>query len=218
MEDSSQHIADLCIVAIVIYATSLHEMAHAYVATWLGDPTPGRAGRLTWNPLPHLNPPMTAIVAPILFYLTSHSLFCLATTPIDPTRFRRPLRDHALVAVAGPLMNLLMMSVLVGICWIPGVINYDPANLTTAILPWAAFWNLVLAVFNLCPVPPLDGYWICRGLLPLRIRREIDQLARHQGSLFVIMIFGVIFFRYMKVHIPLYIFIRSIMPPGFHFV
>src|SRR5689334_2440199 len=105
--ETSILIANLFVVGFVIYGTSLHEMGHAFVAAWLGDPTPGKHGRLTWNPLPHLSPTMTAIVAPIVFFLTSHgrSLFCLATTPVDPTKFRRPLRDHALVAVAGPFMN-----------------------------------------------------------------------------------------------------------------
>lgn len=192
-------------------------MGHAYVATWLGDPTPGRHGRLTWNPLPHLSPPMTAIVAPLIFYLTSRNLFCLATTPIDPSKFRHPLRDHALVAGAGPCMNFLLMSALVGVCWIPGVMQYEPRpNFTTVILPWAALWNLVLGVFNLMPVPPLDGYWISRGLLPLSLRRTTDGLACHQGALFIALVFGSILFRY--VHAPVFKFFFVIMPAGFHFV
>ncbi|HYG73506.1 MAG TPA: site-2 protease family protein [Planctomycetota bacterium] len=174
-------ISKLFIVGLVIYATSLHEMAHAYVAFWLGDPTPGRHGRLTWNPVPHLDPPLTAVFMPLVLYMTSGTLIGMAQTPIDPSRFRRPLRDHALVALAGPMANFLFMGVLIGILWIPGIYKFtlsnDPYNYAAAILPMAAFWNLVLGVFNLFPIPPLDGYRIARAFMPLGVRRKMDEFA-----------------------------------------
>jgi len=187
----------LFVIALVVYATSLHEMAHAYVATWCGDPTPGRHGRLTWNPIPHLQPVLTAVILPVLFYMTSSSLFCLAQTPIDPSRMRKPLRDHALTALAGPVTNFLFMGLLIGILWIPGVYQYridsrhlEPANWLTAILPIAGFWNLILGVFNLLPIPPLDGYRIARAFVPIGIRRQMDDFARSNLSFMVVLIAG----------------------------
>jgi Zn-dependent protease len=185
---SEEFIIKLLIIALVIYGTSLHEMAHAYVATWLGDPTPGRAGRLTLNPIPHLNPPFTAIILPAVMFLSSGGLICLAQTPIDPSRFRRPLRDHALVALAGPAMNLLFMGVLIGVLWIPGVWN---PNFTAIVFAYAALWNLILAVFNLLPLPPLDGYWFVRAFLPLRLRIHTDSFARMgMVSLVLVLVVG----------------------------
>jgi Zn-dependent protease len=191
-------IIKLFVIGLVVYATSLHEMAHAYVATWCGDPTPGRHGRLTWNPIPHLQPVITAVVLPVLFYMTSRSLFCLAQTPIDPSRMRRPLRDHALTALAGPVTNFLFMGLLIGILWIPGMYTFNvdeygrgvPANYLTAILPEAAKWNLILGVFNLLPIPPLDGYRIARAFVPLPARRAMDDFARSSISMMVVLIAG----------------------------
>ena len=172
-------IVDLGVVGLVIYATSLHEMAHAYVATWMGDPTPGRNGRLTANPIPHLTPVLTAVVLPLVGYLTSGGMICMAYTPIDPSKFRKPLRDHALVAVAGPIANLLFMGLLLGILWLPGVWQRGETTYLMVIAYKAAFFNLMLACFNLLPIPPLDGYWIIRGALPLQLRMQTDSLARN---------------------------------------
>jgi Zn-dependent protease len=176
MNFTSPQFLDFFVVLLVVYSTSWHELAHAFVATWLGDPTPGRHGRLTFDPLAHLKPPSTAIFIPFFTYLFMHFLFCLAFTPINPSRFRRPMRDRALVSVAGPLMNLAFMGLFVGILWIPGVFGPNPTALVY-VAYWAGFWNLVLAVFNMMPLPPLDGYWIARGLLPLPLRMKVDAFA-----------------------------------------
>jgi len=207
----------LFVLALVIYGTSLHELGHAYMATWLGDPTPGKYGRLTLNPLPHLSPFMTAVVFPTIFFLTSGSLFCLAMTPIDPSRLRKPLRDHALIALAGPAMNFVLMGVLIGILWIPDAYRYDdsgPANWATAVLPRAALWNLILGVFNLLPIPPLDGYNLARLFLPLRLRQLTDNFARMGMLTMVIaMIVGGAMFGYIR--FPLLHFFMKLLPnPG----
>lgn len=213
MESST--LANLFIVALVIYGTSLHELGHAYAATWLGDPTPGKYGRLTLNPLPHLSPFTTAVLLPFIFFMSSRMLFCLAFTPIDPSRLKRPLRDHALIALAGPAMNFLFMSVLIGILWIPGAYKYDSmgqaANWATAVLPEAALWNLILGVFNLIPLPPLDGYNLARLVLPLGLRRQTDSFAR-MGMLpmVVAMIAGGAIFR--EIRSPVYHVFVCLLP------
>jgi Zn-dependent protease len=179
---SEDIIVKLFVIGLVIYGTSLHELAHAFVAHYFGDPTPGRNGRLTFDPLPHLQPAFTAIFLPLIMFMTGGGIFCMAQTPVDPSRMRRPLRDMALVAAAGPLMNFLLAAALLGILWLPGIWQNGNANYNMLIMTQAAYWNLVLGVFNLMPFPPLDGYTIIRGLLPLSIRRPLDDF-RNMGMM-----------------------------------
>jgi Zn-dependent protease len=188
----------LVIIALVILATAFHEMAHAFSAYYFGDPTPGRHGRLTFNPIPHLDPPLTAIICPALFYLIGGGLFCLAQTPISPARMRRPLRDHALTALAGPVTNFLFMGILIGILWIPGVwIPYGPPSYNMIILREAAWWNMVLGVFNLLPIPPLDGYRILRAFVPYGLRQQLDNFANMgMMSLMIVLIVGSFIMQY----------------------
>ena len=209
-------IANLGIIALVIYGTSLHEMGHAFVAYWLGDPTPGRHGRLTFNPLAHLKPVFTAIILPALMFFSGGGLLCMAQTPVDPSRFRRPLRDHALVALAGPLMNFAFAALLIGVLWLPNMMQghwlRSPENYATAIIPWAAFWNLIMAVFNLLPIPPLDGYWIIRSALPLRWRIQTDALARN-GMISLLLALIVGSYLIGQIDLPLLRAFNSVLPP-----
>jgi len=178
------------IIAILILSTAFHEMAHAFTATWLGDPTPGRNGRLTLNPIPHLQPILTAIILPLMMFLSGNGFMILAQTPIDPSRFKHPLRDHALVAIAGPLTNIVCAFILIGVRWIPGMQNQDEPHASMFALECAAYFNFVLAIFNLFPLPPLDGYWIVRSILPLGIRRMADDFSRNQFSLIICLLVG----------------------------
>jgi Zn-dependent protease len=210
----------LFVLLLVLYGTSLHEMGHAFVAHWLGDPTPARNGRITMNPLPHLQPVWTAIIFPFITYMFGNSLFCLATTPIDPSKFKRPLRDHALVAIAGPIMNFLLMGILIGVLWIPGVYTYDsttylPKNWIAAIFPWAAMWNFILGCFNLLPLPPLDGYRIARIVLPLPLRRAADDFSRSLMSFFVVLIVGSYLFRQVAPTLLTFFFTQLLPSPTF---
>jgi len=197
-------------------------MGHAFVAHWFGDPTPGKHGRLTLNPIPHLDPPLTAIVFPLLFFMFGGGLFCLAQTPIDPARMRRPLRDHAIVAMAGPAMNFLFMGIMIGLLWlVPGLWNWSyekgpfspsPGNWGTAVLPFAAMWNFILGCFNLLPIPPLDGYRICRPIMPLGLRRAADDLARSgMMAFFIVLLVGG--FIFTQIQRPLLAFFFEMLPP-----
>ena len=106
------------VVFLIIYSVTLHELGHAYVATWCGDPTPGQHGRLTWNPLVQLHP-VYSVVLPIVTYLWMGFPLGWAYCPIDPSRFRHPLRDRALTALAGPAMNFAIVAVCIGAIWAP---------------------------------------------------------------------------------------------------
>lgn len=168
-------------VIVVFFAFAYHELGHALVADYLGDPTPRSQGRITLNPIPHLS--ALGLILVIVFG------FGWATTPINPSLLRgNPRTSHAIVAVAGPVFNLIMAVLFA----IPYRILYDSplASAWTAAAPTlivenlalllrlGAFWNLLLMFFNLLPLPPLDGFWVLRGLLPVELAYRMDDLLR----------------------------------------
>ncbi|MCW8130290.1 MAG: site-2 protease family protein [Planctomycetota bacterium] len=177
MSEQDELIIKVATLFLVLYSVSLHELAHAYTATYFGDPTPGRHGRLTWDPLAQLLPTwFYSMVFPALMYLTNGFLFCYAFCPIDPSRFRKPLRDRALVALAGPVTNFAIMGLFVGLLYIKPIAQ--PRYYNTQIFLWTAYWNFVLGIFNLLPLPGLDGYDVLRPALPLGLRRPLDEFRR----------------------------------------
>lgn len=169
----------LFVVGLVVYSVTLHELGHAFVATWCGDPTPGKHGRLTFNPLVQLHP-VYSVIMPLFCYFMFRFPFGFAFCPVDPSRFRRPLRDRALTAIAGPTMNFLVAIICVGLLWLPTLLTSDLEDPTyfEIIIFLVAFWNLVLGVFNLLPFPGLDGYEVARPALPLGIRNWLDEFRR----------------------------------------
>jgi Zn-dependent protease len=141
----------LLLLPIVLVSLTLHELAHAWVAWRLGDPTAKSQGRLTLNPLAHLDPLGTLMF--VLTALIANLPFGWARpVPVDPRYFRRAKEGMAIVAAAGPLMNFLLALV----CW--AVVNHvDLSSRGVEVMEKAYIVNLVLGIFNLFPVPPLDG-------------------------------------------------------------
>jgi Zn-dependent protease len=136
----------------LLYSIILHELAHGYVAEKLGDYTPRYAGRLTLNPLAHLDP-IGSFLVPLLTYLASGFLIGWAKpVPINPYNFEKPDRDMALVAIAGPLTNIVIALILASFY----KVFYFNGILLEPVLPLIRL-NLLLAIFNLIPIPPLDG-------------------------------------------------------------
>ena len=139
------------LLPIVLVSLTLHELAHAWVAWRLGDPTAKSQGRLTLNPIVHLDPLGTLMF--VLTALIANLPFGWARpVPVDPRYFRRAKEGMAIVAAAGPLMNFLLALV----CW--GVVRHvELSGQWTEVLEKAYIVNLVLGICNLIPVPPLDG-------------------------------------------------------------
>ncbi len=159
-----------CLVVAVI----LHEISHGVAALWLGDDTAKRAGRLTLNPISHIDP-FGSLVLPALGALSGLPVIGYAKpVPVDPRRLRRPRRDMVFVSLAGPTSNFLLMAVAALVArWrfdqtrgLGSAIDATTSDLLLEIVFFFAIVNLLLGVFNLLPVPPLDGSALLERLLP----------------------------------------------------
>jgi Zn-dependent protease len=180
--------ARVAIVAVpLLVAVVLHEVAHGVVAYACGDPTAARAGRLTLNPIAHVDPVGTLLVPGLLLLAplvlgTSPFVFGWAKpVPIDPRWFRRPRLDGLLVAVAGPGTNLVLAALsALALGWLASA-GPDASPVTRVLGTVAAqsvVVNCVLAVFNLLPVPPLDGGRVLAAVVPPGAAQVIHQLER----------------------------------------
>ena len=158
----------------VLAAVVLHELAHGWVAFKLGDSTAQRAGRLTLNPVAHIDPIGTVLLPLFLIIVHSPFLFGYARpVPVNPENLRQPRRDMMLVAAAGPLMNLLLAlaSALVRYALLAMHVEADSSVYGSVIEPLAMMarssvgMNIVLFVFNMLPIPPLDGGRVVSCLL-----------------------------------------------------
>ncbi len=164
----------LFFLAILLFSLSIHEYSHGYVAYLLGDPTPQRADRLSLNPLKHLD------ILGTLSLILTQAIGWAKPVPINPNYFKNPLRDVALVAVAGPLANLLLSFIFAFIFNLTEIFSFSFSlpfkNIFSKLLYLSARVNLALAIFNILPIPPLDGSKILLKYLPPKIRYNYLQL------------------------------------------
>lgn len=170
--------------AVLVASLTVHEMAHAWTASRLGDPTARRMGRVSLNPLVHIDP-LGTVLLPLLAVASGLPLIGWARpVPVDPRALAEPRRDLILVAAAGPAMNLLVAA-SAALVWRLGArgLPYGPVGWAAASLELAVHLNLLLALFNLVPVPPLDGGTVLGGLLPSRVGDGFDRLVRPVGVL-----------------------------------
>jgi Zn-dependent protease len=183
------------LVLPVLFAITLHEASHGYVAWRLGDDTAYRLGRVTFNPLKHVDP-FGTVILPALLFMTSGFLFGWAKpVPVNFGRLNRPRRDMVLVAAAGPASNLVLAAVsALGFHLLPFASETLGAWLKQA-LEVSVFINLVLAVLNMLPLPPLDGGRVAVGLLPRALAMLLARLERWGlliliGGLFLLPMLG----------------------------
>lgn len=179
---STAFLAPTSIVAILI-AITIHEWAHAYTAYKLGDDTARWAGRLTWNPLAHLD-----LLGALMFLFVGFGW--AKPVPVDPRNFRHPTRDSALVAIAGPISNLVLafiaaallsfLAPATGVQLETGMSAGNAAlTIFLLILQSSLVINLALMAFNLLPVPPLDGSNILRLFIPWQWSDQYEQFMRN---------------------------------------
>jgi Zn-dependent protease len=179
---------------VLLFSLSFHESAHAWMALKLGDDTAASLGRITLNPLPHIDP-FGTVLMPLLQIFGGIPLIGWAKpTPYDPGRFRRDVslrRGHISVAVAGPLSNLILtvvFSILLAITIRAGLPKESTEPFEN-IFKTGILLNVSLMIFNLLPVPPLDGSHVMSWSLPRAIGEKFDHIAENYGTLILFALF-----------------------------
>lgn len=187
----------IIMLIILIFSAILHEVAHGFVAHRLGDPTARLLGRLTLNPIKHIDPFMSVLLPFMLIVSGSPVIFGAAKpVPIDPFNFRDGRKDIAISALAGPLTNLLIALAAAGIIKLlfilDPIVNFPGAFVSIAyyLLLIVVRINLLLAIFNLIPIPPLDGSKIFALILPEKEANSYLSI----GSIGMIIIFLLLLF------------------------
>lgn len=181
----------------VLFAISLHEAAHGYAARYFGDPTAANEGRLSLNPIRHIDP-FGTVLLPLMLYLAIQIPFGYAKpVPVDFSRLRNPKKQMAWVAFAGPGSNFLM-----GLGWMIAFVVLSvtpPTEIGDFLRKMAGAGvsvNAAMFVFNMIPVPPLDGGRIMTGILPMSLARPYASIERYGmavfGALVLLMYLGVL--------------------------
>ncbi|MBI4033108.1 MAG: site-2 protease family protein [Candidatus Blackburnbacteria bacterium] len=167
-------------VAALLVAITIHEFSHALLADRLGDPTPRVQGRLTLNPLAHLDPLGTLMLILVRFGWGKPVEF-------DPYNLQNPRRDAAIISFAGPASNLILAIALSAVVRTAVATQFTPELVLAVLLPFI-YLNVVLAVFNLIPIHPLDGGKILVGLLPQESAHSWDMFLRRYGIVILLLL------------------------------
>jgi Zn-dependent protease len=190
----------------LIFAITVHEVAHGWVAKKFGDPTAQNAGRLTLNPIKHVDPIGTIVVPIVLWLFTPFILGWAKPVPVDFRRLDNPRRDMILVAAAGPASNILMALIwtvvmVAALLFLP-IWGEGQANLMIDdMAKFGILVNLFLAVFNMLPIPPLDGGRVLAGLLPPPMARALGTIEPF-GILIILGIFALDFYTNVEFLLP----------------
>jgi len=180
---SADIIRIVMVIVVILLSMTLHEAMHAFMGYWLGDDTAKLEGRLTLNPIKHIDPFLTLLL-PITLALVGAPIFGGAKpVPFNPSRVRFEEWGAALVALAGPLTNFLIAFVVFGIYVLIGL---PQSGLLAQFLTTAVMVNLGFFVFNMIPIPPLDGSRVLYALAPDFVRRGMEMIE--QMGIFVIFV------------------------------
>jgi Zn-dependent protease len=189
------HLDILMQIVVFLFAISVHESAHAWMANRCGDPTARMLGRITLNPIKHIDPIGTVLLPGIAMLTHLPVIGWAKPTPVDPSNFRNPVRDDILTSVVGPISNFVIAGGAVALMLIisltsetgriivQSVANGYVVDTSSLLMPMvlllynAMLINVLLGVFNLIPIPPLDGSHVLRHLLPEQIRRMYDAVG-----------------------------------------
>jgi len=179
---------------VFLFAISIHESAHAWMANRCGDPTARMLGRISLNPIKHIDPVGTVLLPLIAMWTHLPVIGWAKPTPVDPRNFRNPVRDDILTSVVGPISNFVVATGSIFVLWAlelvaPGgrliirgliagmVLSDSPLEPLALLFYELMIINIVLGVFNLIPIPPLDGSHVLRHVLNESARRTYDTLG-----------------------------------------
>ena len=165
----------------LIFSITIHEFAHAYVANKLGDPTAKALGRVTLNPLAHMDPIGTLLLIFVGFGWGK-------PVPFDVNFLKNPRRDSALIAFAGPLSNFILALIIALVLNVFNLPNVFGLNLIKPVLGYTAYFCFILGFFNLIPIYPLDGFRVVYGLLPKNLAFQWLQMERYGIYLLLILV------------------------------
>lgn len=178
-------------ILILIMSVVVHEISHGWAANYLGDPTARLSGRLTLNPLPHIDPIGSVLVPLLLFFTNAGVMFGWARpVPVNPYNLRGKYGE-AIVAAAGPLSNIMLAAFFGLLVRFGGALPDSFLHIATL----AVIINIVLAIFNLVPIPPLDGSKILFAFLPYHLQNLRDSLERY--GFFIVLFFIVFLWQYL---------------------
>lgn len=171
----------ITVLAVILFSMTLHEAMHGFMAYWLGDDTAKLQGRLTLNPIKHIDPVLTILLPIMLALIPGAPIFGGAKpVPFNPARVKYDEWGAALIALAGPLVNFLIAFICFG-AW--ALMGYSTSEVGT-VLSIAIYVNLGFFIFNILPIPPLDGSRVAYALAPEFVRRGMEAIERY-GIIFV---------------------------------
>lgn len=182
---------------MLLFSVIAHEYAHGYAALKQGDTTALSLGRLTWNPIKHIDPFMTVILPALLMYTTGGRVVLggAKPVPVNPRNYRNFKRGDIIVSLAGVATNLAIAIAAVALFAVFGVIGHAlSATVTTfailqAMMAFAVQLNIVLFIFNLIPIPPLDGSHVVKYLMPLRLAVRYQQVGRYGIVVLILLLY-----------------------------
>ena len=169
----------------ILFALTFHEYAHAWAAWKLGDPTARNMGRLSLNPLVHLDPAGTIML--VITVMSGFGLGWSKPVPVNPGYLRNPRKDMVWIALAGPVSNLILAFILVGVLT---KMSHSLPETLSQMIQYGIMINLLLAFFNMLPIPPLDGSRVLKGLLPAAQAQRYGQLEMYGPLLLIGLIVG----------------------------
>ena len=222
---NSQHVEIVFQVVALLFAISVHESAHAYVAWRCGDPTARMLGRVTLNPIKHIDPWGTVIIPAICIATGFPVIGWAKPTPVNTRNFKNVMRSDILTSMAGPASNLLVatgatMALLLisltmpnGRALVHGIASGYVVEASSPLVPvclllyWGMLINVLLAVFNVIPIPPLDGSHVLRHFIPPSMQRAYE-IAGTVGFLLLFLVGGRVLFFLMS---PFLNFFRAIL-------
>ena len=180
-------------VPILLFSVIVHEYSHGYVAMKCGDDTAYLMGRLTFNPLVHIDIVGTVIL-PIICVYSGVTIFGWATpVPVNPFRLKDPEKDMVKVAIAGPLANIMLVilsvlffKLIISVGFISSIL---PMALVSKMMWYFISLNVILAIFNMVPIPPLDGSKVLAGFLPRHLAIEYEKISKYGFYILIALLF-----------------------------